>query len=110
MTFQFKPNTTPADVAATLNRKLAGTGFEVKSTIIGDNIYIVEDSDKGIPESPEFPAGTTSKNINALQSALKWMKANLPSKNIAGVKDKEAYAADLIEAGFISGGLDYSKK
>jgi len=110
MTFEFKPNAAPADVAATLNRRLAGTGFEVKSTIVGDNIYIVKDSGKGIPESPEFPAGTTKKNINALQNALKWMKANLPSKKIGDVKDKEAYAAELIESGFISGGLDYEKK
>ena len=101
---KLKPDAKPANIAATLNERFTGTGFTIKSTIFGDNIYIVGNSGKGIPESPEFPVGDEAKNAKALQNISKWMKANLPAKTIDGIQDKEAYAAELIESGTISSG------
>ena len=107
MSRQLKPDAKPANIAASLNERLTGTGFEVESTTFGDNIYI---KGKGVKDSPNFPVGNDAKNKKALENAAKWMKANLPAKKIDGVEDKEAAAAELIESGAISGGLDYSKK
>jgi len=110
MSRQLKPDAKPANIAASLNQRLTGTGFEVESTFFGDNIKIVSKSGKGAAESPSFPVGNDAKNKKALQNAAKWMKANLPAKTVEGVEDKEVYAEELIESGALSGGLDYSKK
>jgi len=104
MSTPFKKGATKEQVLSSLNGKLQGTGFEAKKSIMG-YIYLKD------AEGNESPAYKIEDINYGLPKLAKWMKGNLPAKTVEGVKDKEAYAAELIEAGVISeGGLDYSKK
>lgn len=98
-----------AKVAENMNSQLSGTGFEVESAFASWNneIRIIN---KNGDKSPWFKLGkpeekdAVTKSKNALNAAKKWMKANTTAKKIGSVKDKDAYAEELLKAGIIGGG------
>jgi len=98
-----------AKIAENMNNQLVGTGFEIESALASWNNEIRVTNKNG-DKSPWFKIGkpgekdAVTKSKNAFAAAKKWMKANTTAKKIGTVKDKDAYAEELLKANIIGVG------
>lgn len=93
-------STDKGEVADILSKELAGTGMSIKASLFpNDKIYAVNGNGD---ESPLYDIKKDPKG--SIKALKKWMKANTTAKKIGSVKDKDAYAEELLKAGIIGGG------